>query len=66
MKMMLFKLGNVMLPYEFIDLAKAKIRSEAYKLVNEFTSAANWVNDFNILLENLKVWVQLKKSNFGE
>lgn len=57
--------GNVMLPVEFIDLAKAKLRGEAYKLANEDSIAAKWINDYNILLETFKAWVEGKKPMFG-
>lgn len=57
--------GNVMLPVEFIDLAKAKLRAEAYKIANEDSLAAKWVNDYNVLLETFKSWVQNKAPQFG-
>lgn len=57
--------GNVMLPVEFIDLATAKIRGEAYKTVNEDSLAAKWINDYNILLENFKAWMADKAPEFG-
>lgn len=56
---------NVMLPVEFIDLAKSKLRGEAYKLANEGDIAAMWLNDYNILLETFKVWVSDKEPKFG-
>lgn len=56
---------NVMLPIEFIDIAKAKLRGEAYKLANEDGLAAKWLNDYNILLENFKAWVADKSAAFG-
>lgn len=56
---------NVMLPIEFIDLAKAKLRGEAYKLANEDALAAKWLNDYNTLLETFKVWIAEKSPNFG-
>ena len=56
---------NVMLPIEFIDLAKAKLRGEAYKLVNEDALSAKWLNDYNILLETFKTWLSEKQSKFG-
>ena len=55
----------VMLPVEFIDLAKAKLRGEAYKLANEDSLAAKWLNDYNVLLENFKAWIADKSPNFG-
>lgn len=57
--------GNVMLPIEFIDLVKAKLRGEAYKLSNEDSLAAKWLNDYNILLETFKAWLNGKQPNFG-
>lgn len=56
---------NVMVPVEFIDLVKAKLRGEAYKLANEDNLAAKWLNDYNILLETFKAWITEKSSNFG-
>jgi hypothetical protein len=56
---------KVMLPIEFIDLAKAKLRGEAYKLANEDNLAAKWLNDYNTLLETFKAWIIDKTSNFG-
>lgn len=57
--------GNVMLPIEFLDLVKAKLRGEAYKLVNEDSLAAKWLNDYNVMLENFKIWVSEKQPKFG-
>ena len=57
--------GNIMIPIEFIDLVKAKLRGEAYKLANEDNIAAKWLNDYNNLLETFKVWIASKSSTFG-
>lgn len=57
--------ANVMVPVEFIDLVKAKLRGEAYKLANEDNIAAKWLNDYNALLETFKTWVTEKSSKFG-
>ena len=56
---------NVMLPAEFIDLARAKLRGEAYKLANEPGLAAVWLNDYNVLLETFKAWLATKQASFG-
>lgn len=56
---------NVMLPIEFIELAKAKLRGEAYQLANEFDYAANWLNSYNNLLETFKLWIADKSPKFG-
>jgi hypothetical protein len=57
--------ANVMVPIEFIDLVKAKLRGEAYKLANEDGIGAKWLNDYNILLETFKAWISVKAPSFG-
>lgn len=57
--------GNVMIPIEFIELYKSKLRAEAYMIENEYVPASNWINNFNILLENFKQWLQNSVSQFG-
>lgn len=57
--------SRIMIPIEFIDLVKAKLRGEAYKLANEDSIAAKWLNDYNTLLETFKAWITEKSSNFG-
>ena len=56
---------NVMVPTEFIDLVKAKLRGEAYKVANEDDVAAKWLNDYNVLLETFKLWLSEKHPTFG-
>lgn len=56
---------NVMVPPEFLDLVKAKLRGEAYKVANEDGLAAKWLNDYNILLETFKAWLTAKQPMFG-
>lgn len=55
----------IMLPVEFVELAKAKLRGEAYKLANEDALAAKWLNDYNVLLETFKAWISGKAPEFG-
>ena len=57
--------AKVMMPIEFIDLVKAKLRGEAYKLANEDSLSSKWLNDYNVLLETFKLWLSEKASNFG-
>lgn len=56
---------NVMVPVEFIDLIKAKLRGEAYKLVNEREAAAMWLSDYNAQVETFKVWISGRQPTFG-
>ena len=56
---------NVMVPVEFIDLVKSKLRGEAYKVANEDGIAAKWINDYNVLLETFKAWLSDKKPTVG-
>ena len=55
-----------MVPYEFIDIIKAKLRGEAYKLANEDALAAKWLQDYNAQLQDFAAWVQDKAAVFGE
>lgn len=57
--------GNVMIPIEFIEIAKSKLRAEAYMIENEYTPAANWINNYNILIENFKEWLNNSAAQFG-
>ena len=56
---------TVAIPTEFIDIVKAKLRGEAYKYANEGSLAAMWLNDYNVLLENFKVWVDNRRPTLG-
>lgn len=56
---------NIMLPVEFMELVKAKLRGEAYKIANEDNLASKWINDYNVLVENFKTWIGSKCSEFG-
>lgn len=56
---------RVKVPAEFIDLVKAKLRGEAYKLANEDALAAKWLNDYNILLDTFREWVLSRSPSFG-
>ena len=55
----------IRVPAEFIELIRAKLRGEAYKLANEDELAAKWLNDYNVLLENFKVWISEKSPDLG-
>lgn len=56
---------EVALPPEYLDMAAAKMRGEAYKLANEDSLAAKWLQDFNQQVENFKVWAMSRNERFG-
>lgn len=56
---------HVAFPAEYLDLAAAKMRGEAYKLANEDGIAAKWLNDYNAQLENFKVWAAERNERYG-
>lgn len=57
--------AKIMLPYEFLELMLSKLRGEAYKLANEDNLAAKWLADYNVGVENFKVWIKDKEAKFG-
>ena len=58
--------AHVAMPPEWMNLVRAKLRGEAYKLVNEDAVAAKWMNDYNYLLEGFKQWVAARHPETGE
>lgn len=56
---------NVALPVEYLDMAAAKIRGEAYKVANEDGLAAKWLADYNTQVENFKVWAASRNERYG-
>ena len=57
---------NVALPTEYLDMAGAKIRGEAYKIANEDQLAAKWLNDYNQQIQNFIVWATARNERYGE
>lgn len=56
---------TIKLPVEWVCLIRAKLRGEAYKLVNEDSAAAKWLNDYNVLLEQFKQYMAARNPEFG-
>lgn len=56
---------DVALPPEYLDMAGAKIRGEAYKIANEDGLAAKWLADYNQQVENFKVWAASRNERYG-
>ena len=56
---------TIKIPLDYIELFKSKIRSDAYMYVNESATAANWINAYNVWLENFKQWYAKNYPAFG-
>ena len=56
---------TVKLPVEWLPIIRAKLRGEAFKLVNEDGLAAKWLNDYNVLLEQFKQYMAARTPQFG-
>lgn len=56
---------NINLPREFLSLVSAYLRGQAYKIANEDALAAKWINDYNILVETFRGWMETKQARFG-
>ena len=56
---------TVKLPAEWLEIAASRLRGEAYKLANDDNLAAKWLNDYNLDLEQFKVWLK-KNKVYGE
>lgn len=49
---------NVALPFEFLPLAEAKLRGEAYKLADDDAAAAKWLAEYNSLVASFAAWAK--------
>lgn len=49
--------GNIALPYEFVEMLICRLRSEKYRLLNEDELCAKWTDKYNYYLENFKQYV---------
>lgn len=56
---------TIKLPVEFMELISSKIRGEAYKLANEDSIAAKWLNDYNAHLQDFGAWCASKIADIG-
>ncbi len=55
----------IALPVEFVELLAARIRGEMYKIANEDGLSAKWLSEYNVQLENFKIWAAERTSRFG-
>lgn len=56
---------TVKLPAEWLEIVASRLRGEAYKMVNDDNLSAKWLNDYNLYLEQFKVWLT-KNKVYGE
>lgn len=56
---------TVKLPAEWLEIAASRLRGEAYKLANDDNLSAKWLNDYNLYLEQFKIWLT-KNKVYGE
>lgn len=56
---------TIKLPPEFLEMAAAKLRGEAYKLANEDYLSAKWLTDYNAHIENFKQWCAERDRRYG-
>lgn len=56
---------TVKLPPEWVCIIRAKLRGEAFKLVNEDNAAAKWLNDYNVLIEQFKQYMGRRQDTVG-
>ncbi len=56
---------TIKLPPEWVCIIRSKLRGEAYKLMNEDVTAAKWINDYNVLVEQFKVYMAARRAEIG-
>ena len=56
---------TIKLPPEWVCIIRSKLRGEAYKLKNEDVTAAKWINDYNVLIEQFKVYMAARRAEIG-
>lgn len=53
---------TIKLPPERIPLIGAKVRGEALKLVNEDATAAKWLSDYNVMIEQFREFMTFNRA----
>ncbi len=56
---------TVSLPAEWLPMISAKLRGEAYRLVNEDALAAKWLEDYNAKLSDFRRWLARRRPMGG-
>ena len=52
--------GNIALPADHLEMLRCKLRGEKYRLLNEDTLCAKWIDEYNARLEDFKTFIALR------
>lgn len=54
--------GTILLPAEFVELVRCRLRGEKYRLMNEDSLCAKWINEYNSHLETFKEYIEERRA----
>lgn len=54
--------GTILLPCEFVELVRCRLRGEKYRLMNEDSQCAKWINEYNSHLETFKEYIEARRA----
>lgn len=56
-------MGTIALPAEFLELMRCRLRGEKYRLMNEDTMCAKWINEYNYHVEAFKAFIESRRAH---
>lgn len=54
--------GTVMLPEEYLELMRCRLRGEKYRLMNEDVMCAKWINEYNYHLQMFTAFIESRRA----
>lgn len=54
--------GTVMLPEEYLELVRCRLRSEKYRLMDEDVMCAKWINEYNYHLQMFTEFIEARRA----
>ena len=54
--------GTVMLPEEYLELMRCRLRGEKYRLMNEDVMCAKWINEYNYHLQMFTAFIEARRA----
>ena len=54
--------GTVMLPEEYLELMRCRLRGEKYRLMNEDMMCAKWINEYNYHLQMFTAFIESRRA----